>query len=135
MKRQILYDKYMKDKEFERIMAQEDMIMEVTEAFCKILVEKKIKRSALAEMMGKTKGYISQILNGGRNITLRTLSDIAYSLGYQVNIIFEKRIKKKEQNLFVLPWGVHSKKKLSGDRVSLADDYIDFQNKISRLAS
>jgi transcriptional regulator with XRE-family HTH domain len=109
--------------------------MDVTEAFCRILKEKKIKRSGLAEKMGKTKGYISQILNGGRNITLRTLSDIAYYLGYQVNIVFEKRIKKKEQDSIVLSWGESSKERLSQEKVHFADDYIKFENKLSRLAS
>ena len=61
MKANTLYDKYMEDKEFERLMAQEDLIMDVTEGFCEILEEKGIKRIALAEMLGKTKGYISQL--------------------------------------------------------------------------
>lgn len=130
-----VYEKYMKDKEFERLIAQEEIIMDVTEAFCKILEDKKMKRNSLAEMMGKTKGYVSQILNGGRNITLRTLSDIAYCLGYQVNISFKKRIKEKEKNSFIILWEKASKKKPPQEMVCFTDDYINFENKISRLAS
>ena len=34
----------------------------------------------LAEAMGRSNAYITQILNGSRNMTLRTLSDIAFAL-------------------------------------------------------
>ncbi len=64
--------------------------MSVTESFCEILEKEGIKRSKLAELMGKTKGYISQLLNGSRNITLRSMSDIAYGMGYSIEINFRK---------------------------------------------
>jgi transcriptional regulator with XRE-family HTH domain len=85
-----VYGEYMKDEEFARLIAQEDLIMDVTEGFCKILEEEKLSRSKLAGLMGKTKGYISQLLGGKRNITLRVMSDIAYHLGYNVKIVFRK---------------------------------------------
>ena len=91
------YDEYMKDEEFARLMMQEDLIMSVTENICGILEEKDINRTTLANKMNKTKGYISQILNGGRNITLRTLSDFAYHLGCSVEISFKpKQMESKK---------------------------------------
>jgi len=40
--------------------------------------------------MNKTKGFISQILNGSRNMTLGTLAEISYVLGYAPKIAFEE---------------------------------------------
>ena len=91
------YDEMMEDKEFARLMAQEDLIMDVTEAFCEILEERNISRSRLARMMGKTKSYISQILNGSRNLTLRTIADMAFCLGYKVEINIKKRSAQNRQ--------------------------------------
>jgi transcriptional regulator with XRE-family HTH domain len=82
MKTTIL-DEYLKDEEFRRLFAQEDLIMEVTETLCELLEKEKISRKELADRLGKSKGFISQLLNGGRNLTLRTVADILHVLGYR----------------------------------------------------
>lgn len=135
MKKETLYEEFMKEKEFERIMAQEDLIMEVTEGFCEILENENLKRSNLAQLMGKTKGYISQLLNGSRNITLRSLSDIAYYLGYRVDISFKKKVKKIQRDSYSLSWDMSQKNKLSPENVHVADDYLIIEQKIVRYGS
>jgi transcriptional regulator with XRE-family HTH domain len=85
MKTTIL-DEYLKDKEFRRFFAQEDLIMEFTETLCELLEKENISRKELAERLGKTKGFVSQLLNGGRNLTLRTLADILHVLGYRASL-------------------------------------------------
>jgi transcriptional regulator with XRE-family HTH domain len=79
-----LLEKYLEDPEFARLMAQGDLIMEVTETLCELLEKEKISRKELADRLGKSKGFVSQLLNGGRNLTLRTVADILHVLGYKV---------------------------------------------------
>ena len=79
-----LLDKYLEDPEFARLMAQGDLIMEVTETLCELLEKEKVSRKELADRLGKSKGFVSQLLNGGRNLTLRTVADILHVLGYRV---------------------------------------------------
>ena len=74
----------MHDPEFRRLLAQEELILEVTEVLCGLLEEEKISKKELAHRLGKSKGFVSQLLNGGRNLTLRTLADILHALGYKV---------------------------------------------------
>ena len=74
----------MNDPEFRKLLAQEELILEVTETICNILEVEHISRKELADRLGKTKGFVSQLLNGGRNLTLRTVADILYVLGYKV---------------------------------------------------
>ena len=57
--------------------------MEVTETLCELLEKEKISRKELADRLGKSKGFVSQLLNGGRNLTLRTVADILHVLGYK----------------------------------------------------
>jgi plasmid maintenance system antidote protein VapI len=116
-----LYEEYTKDKEFERLMAQEDLIMQVTESFCKILADENIKRKSLAEMLGKTKGLISQILNGNRNITLRTISDMAQALGYCVDFRIQKKRQSQKRDTFCQDWDENKLGNFS--RANTSDDY------------
>ena len=97
-----LLDKYLEDPEFARLMAQGDLIMEVTETLCELLEKEKVSRKELADRLGKSKGFISQLLNGGRNLTLRTVADILHVLGYKVTITpykeGEPRQKRKSKS-------------------------------------
>lgn len=95
MKTTIL-EEYLKDEEFQKVFAQEDLIMEVTETLCELLEKEKVSRKELAERMGKSKGFISQLLNGGRNLTLRTVADILYVLGYKVSLIPHKEGQEEQ---------------------------------------
>jgi transcriptional regulator with XRE-family HTH domain len=95
-----ILDKYLEDPEFARLMAQGDLIMEVTETLCELLEKEKISRKELADRLGKTKGFISQLLNGGRNLTLRTVADILHVLGYRAHLTpFKEGEQKQERNV------------------------------------
>jgi transcriptional regulator with XRE-family HTH domain len=87
----------MNDPEFRKLLAQEELILEVTETICDILEKEKISRKGLADRLGKTKGFISHLLNGGRNLTLRTVADILHVLGYKVSLKPQKL--RRESNV------------------------------------
>jgi transcriptional regulator with XRE-family HTH domain len=76
----------MNDPEFRKLLAQEELILEVTETICELLQNEKVSRKGLADRLGKSKGFISQLLNGDRNLTLRTVADILHVLGYKVSL-------------------------------------------------
>jgi transcriptional regulator with XRE-family HTH domain len=99
MKTTIL-DEYLEDEEFRRLFAQEDLILEVTEKLCELLEKEKISRKELADRLGKSKGFISQLLNGGRNLTLRTVADILHVLGYRAYLTpFKEGQQRQESNI------------------------------------
>jgi transcriptional regulator with XRE-family HTH domain len=103
MKATIL-DEYLKDDEFRRLFAQEDLILEVTETLCELLEKEKISRKELADRLGKTKGFVSQLLGGGRNLTLRTVADILHVLGYKVVLKPDKLEKqRRNSNVIIFP--------------------------------
>ena len=95
-----LMDKYLEDPEFARLMAQGDLIMEVTETLCELLEKEKVSRKELADRLGKSKGFVSQLLNGGRNLTLRTVADILHVLGYRAYLTpFKEDEQRQESNV------------------------------------
>jgi transcriptional regulator with XRE-family HTH domain len=90
----------MHDPEFRKLLAQEELILEVTETICDILENEKISRKELADRLGKTKGFVSQLLNGGRNLTLRTVADILHVLGYRASLTpFKEGAQRQARNV------------------------------------
>ena len=73
--------RWTEDPEEMRIFQQERLVVEITELMCKIMNEHNMKRGELAERLNKSKGRISQILNGEANLTLRTVADVFTALG------------------------------------------------------
>lgn len=69
-----------------RLLAQERLITEVTEALWEAMQRADVSKSELASRLGKTKGYVSQLFSGSRNMTLRTLAEIAEVLDCTVSI-------------------------------------------------
>jgi len=76
---------------FERRLNMEDLVIEITEAFHEILNMQQIDIDRLAEMMGGDKDFIENMLNGGRNLTVRMVADIAWHLGYEVKFDLKKK--------------------------------------------
>lgn len=66
------------DPEDQRKYAQERCIVAVTEALGEAMEQANLSRAALANRLGVTKGYISQVF-AGRNLTLRTVADILWA--------------------------------------------------------
>ena len=129
MKTTIL-DEYLEDEEFRRLFAQEDLILEVTETICELLENEKISRKELADRLGKSKGFISQLLNGGRNLTLRTVADILHVLGYRGALKpYKEEGKRQERNIFESQNSYTLRKKPVENwkkiEVSHADTYLD----------
>jgi transcriptional regulator with XRE-family HTH domain len=132
-----LLDKYLEDPEFAKLMAQGDLIMEVTETLCELLEKEKVTRKELAYRLGKTKGFISQLLNGGRNLTLRTVADILHALGYKVSLTPYKEGEEGEQcNIIEFqPWYTQIKRpglRWKQGEVSFPENYLFDNAAISR---
>jgi transcriptional regulator with XRE-family HTH domain len=75
-----LTDEIEKDARQKRLLEQERLILQVTERICAIMEEQKVTRSCLAKRLNRSKGYVSQLLDGSRNMTLRTLADVLTAL-------------------------------------------------------
>lgn len=69
-----------------RLLREEEFILEVTELLSAMLRKEGISKVELARRLGKTKGFVTQILSGSRNLTLRTVADVADALGYKIEL-------------------------------------------------
>lgn len=75
-----------KDIEMTRFYCQEKLIFDTTEVISKLMEKKKVNKTQLADLLGRSKGYVTQLLNGRANMTLRTISNVFVALEAQLNI-------------------------------------------------
>jgi transcriptional regulator with XRE-family HTH domain len=71
--------------------AEEELIVDAAEEIWSAMDKAKVTKSELAERLGKSKAFVSQVLNGSRNMTLRSLADIAYCIGFRVQVSLQVR--------------------------------------------
>jgi ribosome-binding protein aMBF1 (putative translation factor) len=69
-----------------RLLNQEKLILEVTEALSEAIEKRGLTRSEVAKRLGKTRGFVSQLLAGGRNMNLRTVAYIADAIGISLKV-------------------------------------------------
>ena len=67
-------------EDFDRLLRQEELILDVTETLSQALEAAGMTKAELARRLGRSPGFVSQLLGGGRNLTLRTIADIAAAL-------------------------------------------------------
>ena len=93
MNRTQTIDEWIQESEENRVLFnRDDFILDVTEQICGRMNEKGISRSDLAESLGKSKSFVSQVLNGHRNMTLGTLADIVHALKMKVKVRISSEI-------------------------------------------
>ena len=64
-----------------RRFQQERSILEVTELISVVMEARGVSRSELATRLGKSRAFVTQLLDGRANMTLRTISDTLGALG------------------------------------------------------
>lgn len=77
---------YISDRE----MASERLVFNTTEDILLAMQDTGITKRELAKKLGKSASHVSQLLDGTRNMTLKTLSDISYALGAEAKVVILK---------------------------------------------
>lgn len=76
------FDKWASESvDHQRLLAEEEFILGVTENIWEEMQRQGVSKAQLAERLGKSRAYVTQLLNGSRNMTLRSLADICFALG------------------------------------------------------
>lgn len=80
MTRELLTEWLDESPEHSRAFLEEGLILEATEAICAAMEKRRMSKAVLAGRLGTSKAYVTQLLNGNRNMTLRTFARIAFAL-------------------------------------------------------
>ncbi|QOD81640.1 helix-turn-helix domain-containing protein [Chromobacterium haemolyticum] len=77
---ELLDEWFANDPEAQNLARQESLIISVTEEIWAEMNRQNMSKTTLAEKLGVTKPRVSSMLNGGANLTIRKLADIAHAL-------------------------------------------------------
>jgi antitoxin component HigA of HigAB toxin-antitoxin module len=80
-----------------RLLRTEELILEVTEALVAAMAQQKLTKSQLAARLGKSPAFVTQILNGGRNLTLRTIAEVADALRAEIHVAVVPRKRQRRR--------------------------------------
>ena len=86
MKTKTQFEQLMESPEFRKLYAIEGLVAEAGEFIARLMEERKVTKAELARRLGKSRAYITQMLSGSTNLTIRTLAEVAYALGAEVKL-------------------------------------------------
>lgn len=80
-------------KEFEGDLEfrTEEMIIEFTEKVVAAMQERDMSRVELAQRLGVSKAFVTKLLNGNPNLTIRTMVSLAAALGCELLLDIQPR--------------------------------------------
>lgn len=74
-------------EELERLTRQEELILDVTVGLSEALEDKGVTKAELARRLDRTPSFVSQLFAGSRNLTLRTIADVAAALSLRPSFV------------------------------------------------
>ncbi len=79
-----MHEQFLEVPEHRRLYEQERLLVEVTELLTQVMEKKGMSRAQLAHKLGKSKAFVTQVLRGNHNMTLRTLADLFGAMEHQL---------------------------------------------------
>jgi transcriptional regulator with XRE-family HTH domain len=76
----------MESPEFRKLMAVESLVVEASETIARVMAEQKVNKAELARRLGKSRAWVTQLLSGKTNMTVRTLAEVSHELGVEIKL-------------------------------------------------
>lgn len=95
------WDKLEETSEGRLLLEEERVLLDVTETVARLLEEQGISRSELARRIGKQPAFVTKLLRGDNNFTLRTLVRVLDACGKTVHLQVRDRVEMRECDEYV----------------------------------
>lgn len=66
----------------------EKILIQLGEDICRLMRDQQISRAEVAERLGVSRAYVTRVLNGNPNLTIKTLLKLSDALGHELAISF-----------------------------------------------
>jgi transcriptional regulator with XRE-family HTH domain len=76
----------MEDPEFRRLLSVEALVAEASELIARLMTEQNVSKADLARRLKKSRAWVTQLLSGKANMTVRTLAEVVYTLDAEVKL-------------------------------------------------
>ena len=64
------------------------LVLDISEQLCELMSRRQVSRAELADRLGVSKAWVTKLLRGDRNITVRSLVKVAHELDLSVELRF-----------------------------------------------
>jgi transcriptional regulator with XRE-family HTH domain len=117
------HDVLMEDPAFRKQLAVETLVTEAAEIVAHMMAEQGLSKADLARQLNKSRSWVTQLLSGETNMTVRTLAEVVFALGGKVELQGQRtssRARRKKGGSVVFEM---DNKRLSGPK--LRDDLFE----------
>ncbi|MBZ2187029.1 MAG: helix-turn-helix domain-containing protein [Bryobacter sp.] len=76
----------MEDPEFRRLLAIEALVAEASELIARLMAEQNVSKADLARRLNRSRSWVTQLLSGKANLTIRTLAEVVHALDSEVKL-------------------------------------------------
>ncbi len=73
-------------EELRKEIAVQSLVLEATELVSRLMEEQGLTKAELARRMGKSRAWLTQLLNGSANMTLRTLAEVLVEMDAEARL-------------------------------------------------
>jgi transcriptional regulator with XRE-family HTH domain len=78
------YEVLTEDPEFRKMVALEFLVLQASEVIARLMAEQGLSKADLARRLNKSRAWVTQLLNGQANMTIRTLAEVVHELDGEV---------------------------------------------------
>ena len=72
-----------------RQIEEEMLLQSIGDLFSDVMIQHGLNKAELAKRLRTSRAYVTQILSGDRNLSLRSLAKLAYAMGLRVHVKLE----------------------------------------------
>lgn len=90
------HERFLEKPEHQKVFDEEKLLVDVSILVAEIMEKQGVSRAQLAQRLGKSKAYVSQVLRGDANMTLRTVADLFSVLECNIEVNAAPKLEEKE---------------------------------------
>lgn len=80
------HESMMEDPAMRRLLSVEALAAEASETIAKLMAEQGVSKADLARRLNKSRAWVTQLLSGRANVTVRTLAEVAFALDAELKL-------------------------------------------------
>ena len=85
-KEKTVHDELMENPEFRKLSAIERLCGGAADLIAQVMQEQNVSKADLARSLKKSRSWVTQLLSGEANLTVRTLAEVLYHLNREVRL-------------------------------------------------
>ena len=121
-----------------RLLEQERVLFEAGESICAVMEVQNVSRNELAQRLGCSPAFITKLLRGSNNFTLRTLADVYSALDWSVHLVAKplgEQIRLPLSDFTCANWALESSLREWADMIAVCSSSEEDESRHPHLSA